>query len=371
MTGPRSSHEHLLARYLAGNLTPDEEAELQARSLEDPELFDALSIDGMLSRHPALPVARPLPAPLWRRAAANWAIAAGIGAAALLGWYKWQSPTAVPVVQSPTLSRPQGEPVILAGRLTDVSAAPVQFRGDGTQDRLPLRSAGVIKVEDGMATFGLGAVDGLALRNRLALWRNGAQAGELEVSSVFRTESRAVVIQGTAQAGDEVRVSKSAYATALWVRADGLARSGRMPEARDAARLAKSLNGPGQSGALMNWAIWEWRAGDRGSAERTARESIAASGEAPGPNRAAEAWRTLGTILLMKGDNSGAASALAASVRLSPDGEALNNLGVLAERRGDWREALSFYEKAMASPALTPAQKNAIQANAGRIHGAR
>jgi Flp pilus assembly protein TadD len=80
---------------------------------------------------------------------------------------------------------------------------------------------------------------------------------------------------------------------------------------------------------------------------------------------------------MLRGDYDGAEAALSHAVSTSPRtdtayGRSVNNLGVLAELRGDRRKAEALYADAQRAFADSPArERRVVETNLTRIRGAR
>src|SRR5581483_10166395 len=154
----------------------------------------------------------------------------------------------------------------------------------------------------GEATVNVGSIDGLEQGDELET----SSGGRVKLGTIFRDRARGT-ISGNVRAQDEIGVPAEAHLRALVDRVEAARKRGDLEEARrraqDAAAFFESAK-PAQ---------------DAGS-------------------RLAFAENELGVALIRKSDLIGAETVLKQAAALSNDGSharALNNLGVIAELRGD------------------------------------
>ncbi len=166
-------------------------------------------------------------------------------------------------------------------------------------------------------------------------------SGRLQVTTVFRDRSRASVIEGKElRAKDEVHVAGADHLNALLQQVD----------------------------AAFN-------RGDRDTAISLAQEAVrwGESADVP-PGAMAVSCNKLAVLHMLRGENSDAESLLAraASAVSKPDpvySRVQNNLGVLAELRGDRDKAASAYREALG--ANSGEERQIVERNLARVRGAR
>jgi hypothetical protein len=327
-------------RYVRGELSPEEARALAQASLESPALFDELT-DAALAKAALNPrtVRAASVIRTWRRTAV---IAGGLAAAAAFAFFSLphrpstRESNVKPVLE---LSSNAGQPVLLASGLHPASA-PV-FRGDEPDSRAPQAAGSIVSIEDGRANINLGSLDGLAKGGELHVFRGSDAVGRLQVTTVFRDRARTSVIEGKQlRPKDEVRVDGADHMSALLEQVDAAFNRGD-PDA--AIELAE---------AAVRWG-----------------ESAAVS-----PGAMAVSWNQLAVLQMLRGEYGGAESLLyrAASAASKTDpvyGQIQNNLGVLAELRGERDKAAASYHDALgASP---EEQRRIVERNLARVRGSR
>jgi len=267
---------------------------------------------------------------------------AGAAAAAALVWISLPhrpsvpSPNLKPVLE---LSANVSQPVLLASGLHPASA-PV-FRGDGADSRAPQPAGSIVSMEDGLANLNLGSLDGLAKGSELQVFRGSDNVGRLQVSTVFRDRARASVIEGKRlRPKDDVRVG-----------------------------------GADHLGALLQQVDAAFNRSDPDTALKLSEEAVRWGESAAVPReRLATAWNRLAVLHMLRGENGGAESlllrAVSAASKTGPDYcESKNNLGVLAELRGDRDKAAASYKDALG--ANSGGQGQAVERNLARVRGSR
>jgi hypothetical protein len=339
-------------RYVGGELSPAEARELAQASLDSPELFDELT-DSALAKAAVYSV--PLPtAKIVRFPQKAWFVIGGVAAAVVLISLavvrpgRTGNPHLKPVL---TLLTAHGRPVLLASGLqptpTDKDGAPV-FRSPQTSSRAPWAAGSILSVEDGMAAIDLGSLDGLAKGSELLIFRDDQSTeviGRLQVTTVFRERARGRLIDGQrVRVKARVRVEGPAHLAALLDQVDALYNRG---DADAAYRLAEQASG---------WAE---------------------AAQVP-PVRQVEFWNQLAVLRMLRADYQGAEAPLNRAAATSPKTDltyarSLNNLGVLAELRGDRRNAESQYADALGALAgvREPAEqeRRAVEGNLDRLRG--
>jgi hypothetical protein len=327
-------------RYVRGELSPQEARALAQESLDSPALFDELT-DAALAKAALNPqtmrVANIVRFP--RRAAY---IVAGAAAAAVLVWVSLPHPTSLPApILKPVLelSANAGRPVLLASGLHPANA-PV-FRGGEPDSRAPQAAGSIVSIEDGRVNIDLGSLDGLAKGSELPVFRGADGVGRLQVAAVFRDRARASVIEGKQlRPKDEVRVSGEDHLSALLQQVDAAFNRG---DPNAAIKLAEEAVRWGESAAVP-------------------------------PGAMAVLWDQLAVLHMLRGEYGGAESLLlrAASAVSKTDlvyGQSKNNLGVLAELRGDRDKAAASYSDALGANAGD--QRQIVERNLARVRGSR
>ena len=327
-------------RYVRGELSPQEARTLAQESLDSPALFDELT-DAALAKAAMSPqTVRVASVARFPRKAAIFF--AGAAAAAALVWVSLPHRTSMPApILKPglELSANAGQPVLLASSLHPENA-PV-FRGDGAGNRAPQPAGSIVSMEDGLANLNLGSVDGLAKGSKLQVFRGSDAIGRLQVSTVFRDRARAGVIEGKQlRPMDEVRVSGEDHLSALLQQVDAAFNRGHPDTALQLAQEA------------VRWG-----------------ESVAVS-----PGAMAVSWNQLAVLHILRGEYGPAESLLrrAASAVSKTDpvyGQSKNNLGVLAELRGDRDKAAASYNDALGTNAGD--QRQIVERNLARVRGSR
>jgi len=327
-------------RYVRGELRPEEARALAQASLDSQALFDELT-DIALAKAGLNPRTVRTASVLrtWRKTAV---LAGGLAAAAVLVLISLphrpsrRDPNVKPALD---LGSNAGQPVLLASGLRPANA-PV-FRG-GEPDSRAQQAAGVIvSIEDGSANINLGSLDGLAKGSELQVFRGSDTVGRLQVTAVFRDRARASVIEGKRlRPKDEVRVRGADHLNALLQQVDAAFNRG---DPDTAIKLA---------GEAVRW------------------------GESAGvpPGMMAVSWNQLAVLQMLRGDYDGAESHLlrAASATSKTDpvyGQIKNNLGALAELRGDLDKAAANYKDALG--AHPGDQRQTVERNLARVRGSR
>jgi len=255
------------------------------------------------------------------------------------------SPQAGPPVAGERLPKPpardaaNGQPVLLANGLHSANA-PV-FRGGEPDSRVPQAAGSIVSIEEGLADIDLGSLDGLAKGSDLQVFRGSDSVGRLQVTTAFRGRARASVIEGRQlRPKDEVHVGGADHLGALLQQVDAAFNRGD-PDA--AIKLAEEA---------VRWG-----------------ESVAVS-----PGAMAVSWNQLAVLHMLRGEYGGAESFLlrAASAASKADpvyGQIRNNLGVLAELRGDRNKAAASYDDALGTNAGD--QRQIVERNLARARGSR
>lgn len=327
-------------RYVRGELSPQEARTLAQASLDSPDLFDELT-DSALAKAALNPrtVRTANVLRTWRKRAV---MTGGLVAAAVLVLIALprpssrRAPNIEPVL---ALGSNPSQPVLLASGLHPANA-PV-FRGGEPDSRAPQAAGSIVSTEDGRANLDLGSLDGLAKGSELQVFRGSDTVGRLQVTAVFRDRARASVMEGKQlRPKDEVRVGGADHLNALLQQVDAAFNRGN-PDT--AIKLAEEAVQWGESAGVP-------------------------------PGAMAVSWNQLAVLQMLRGESDGAESHLlrAASAISKTDpvyGQIQNNLGVLAELRGERDKAVASYYNALgASPAE---QRQTVERNLARVRGSR
>jgi hypothetical protein len=326
-------------RYVWGELSPAEARALAQASLDSPALFDELT-DAALAKA-ALNRSTVRSASVlrtWRKTAV---LTGGVVAAAVLVLISLshrpsrREPNVKPVLD---LGSNAGQPVLLATGL-HLANAPV-FRGGEPDSRVPQAVGVIVSIEDGNANINLGSLDGLAKGSELQVFRGSDAVGRLQVTTVFRDHARASsIVVKQLRPKDEVRVGG-----------------------------ADHLN------ALLQQVAANFNRGDRDTAIKLAEEAVRwGESAAVPPGAMTVSWNQLAVLQMLRGEYRGAESLLrAASATSKTDPvytQIQNNLGVLAELRGDRDKAAANYNDALG---VHPGdQRQTVERNLERVRGSR
>ncbi len=371
-------------RYVRRELSPEEARALAQESLDSPELFEELTYSALAGTAVS---ASPAPnAKVHRFPRKAWLVAAATVAAAvvLVSLYAVRPH---PLRLQPALadSSNAGQPVLLASGLRPApvgrEGAPV-FRNPEPGSRAPRPGGLIVSIENGEALVNLGSLDGLAKGSELQIVRDNRPTGRLTVTSVFRESARGrIAANQPVQVHEQVRIADSVHLEALLEEAEALVARGDGDAAREMAKTAAdwaetTALSPAQKGkGLERLAELEYRAGWLQAAEthlRSAAESLPLGGQPA-------AWNDLAVLQMLRGDYEGAEAPLRRAISLSSKSDiayarSTNNLGVLAETRGDRRKAEALYVdalRALAGVADVPArERQVIETNLARSQGA-
>jgi Flp pilus assembly protein TadD len=402
MMEPTQRHfEDKLARFARGELSPAEERELAQESLESPAWFEELTATAL-----AKAAVRSIPAPaepvrsVWWRSPFLFVTAATIVVGVFILPYlsrisqKQNESSQIAsspgprtgFLLSPTLAFNPGssQPGLLAEDLQITAAlqATKIFRGETEIVRAPRQIGSILSIEDGLATIDLGSIDGLAKGSELAVFRNDTlkdPVGSLRISTVFREQARGEAREQGLKAQYAVRVNDRAHLEALLQQANDFQARGDLGGARRVAANAtswvKTAKVPlsDQANALRVLAGLDYQAGDASAAEthyRAALEGLSADPHAS-PEDLSAVKNDLAALAMLRGDyDSGQKllDGLPSNQNLGAD--CLNNLGVLAEARGDRQRAESSYRRALEtlSQSSSTARK-VVEANLARVKG--
>jgi Flp pilus assembly protein TadD len=187
----------------------------------------------------------------------------------------------------------------------------------------------------------LGSLDGLAKGSELQVFRGSDLVGRLQVTAVFRDRARASEMDGKQlRPKDEVRVGGVDHLNALLQQVDATFNRGN-PDT--AIKLAEEAVQWGESAAVP-------------------------------PGAMAVSWNQLAVLQMLRGELDGAESHLlrAASAISRTDpvyGQIQNNLGVLAELRGERDKAAAGYSNALG--AVPEQQRQPVERNLARVRSSR
>lgn len=402
----QSRFEDQLARFARGELTPPEARELAQAALESAAWFEELTSTALAKNAvesvpaPAEPVRRAWwRSPLLLTTAA--AVVVLVFAAVYFGRSSRKQSDSIQVAKSkplrtgvsprPTLvfDTESSQPVLLAEDLQPaVSSQSTQgFRGETGTTRPPRQTGSIISVDDGLATIDLGSADGLAKGATVEVYRDHAlkdPIGTLRIGTVFREQARAEVEKDDFKAQYAVRVPDLAHLEALLQQADDFQAAGDLHKARHAAAHASTWAQTAKvprfekANALRILAGLDYQSGDAAGAEvhyRAALELLKADPQVSDRDLS-KVQNDLAALAVLRGDYDSAQKLLNANGALALNQESaadqLNNLGVLAEARGDHVQAESFYDRALkALPRNSPNARKVVEANLTRVRGLR
>jgi hypothetical protein len=345
MTGDRPLGNKI-DRYVRGELNPAEARELAQASLDSPVLFDELA-DSALAKAALYSATLPN-RKIVRFPRKAWFVIGGVAAAAVLISLVGVRPERTKPVLS--LSAANGQPALLASGLQPAQTGAPVFRSPQTSSRGPQLAGSVVSIGEGLATIDLGSLDGLANGSELQVFRDDRPAetiARLRVITVFRERARGRTLEGNPpRVKDRVRVDDAAHLDALLEQVDALYNRGD----RDAAyTLAEQANGWVEAAHVP-------------------------------PSRQPAFLNQLAVLRMLRADYRGAEAPLSRAAATSPKTDpayarSVNNLGVLAELRGDRRQAESRYADAVQAFASMPdssdQERRAAEANLARIRGSR
>jgi tetratricopeptide (TPR) repeat protein len=341
---PQSHLEDQLDRHARGELTAAEARDLAQKSLDDPELFDDLTYSALAKK--AISEHR-----FPRKTRFVAMIAAAAAVLVLVSLYSMRS-LLNPAPRSPSIravSEPTynlGQPILLGTNFGHVPPAPV-FRGVESGSRLPREKGSVVAIGDGVASIDLGSVDGLEKGTELGIYRDSQATtpiAQLIIETVFRERARGrIVATSPIPIHSEVRVPSASHLNVLLEHVDALCALHDLNAAKTMAEKVVAWTDStavpleGRARALEKLAAIEYQTNSLASAEQHYL-AIAKSG----------------TVVYA---------------------ESRNNLGALAEQRGDRDAARKFYAEALQTldriPDAPPAERQAIESNLARFKGGK
>ena len=428
------SPDNRLDRYLAGELSGQEQRELAQAALDDPELFDRLTAAAVVkatvlrdSGPESRPAVEPRPRSVdpassefrrWpegasvrpfkkRSLALTWTVVMTVAAAAIAFVIVYRSSSSTVPPPRTTASTPSTtsntdaaavadstraarQPLILTARLDELAGrSTAEFRSSIADTRPPKSEGIVVSVDDGDVAVDLGSLDGLAKGSELQVFRgskDGEVVGRLTIATVFRERSRGrAASAGSLQVGDRAEVAPAVQVAALLEQVAARMAAGDAKAARGLAERAVSRSGlPGvppdrRRRALGQLGTLEHRAGALDDAERhlrAAMDDFDAAPAATGVERA-EIMNELSAVLIERGDDSEAERILRAAQPYAAGAAGVhvtNNLAALAALRGDRIAAEALYRSALALAGTSPdfeSDRRAIEKNLEELRASR
>ncbi len=407
--------EDRVDRYVRGELTPAEARELTQESLDNPELFEDLTCSALAMRAvSARSAGRRLESPgsserIVRFTRNTPVILAGVAAAALIVLVSLYSLRSSFLRQTLSQNRPHdsalkpalplsakpGQPVLLASDMEPAvvhrDGAPV-FRSPEPESRAPRPAGSIVSIDGEAASIDLGSLDGLAKGTELPVFRDERfthPVGRMVVTTVFRERARGRILAGREVVmNSRVRVPANAYLGALMQQMDSLSSRGDRAAARaiadKAAQWAQTADvQPGQRRrTLERLAQLEFQTGALAAAERHYQSVVDGLSAEPGASAGeqAAAFNAVAVLRMLRGNYDGVEALLneAGSKSVATDntsGRSWNNLGVLAELRGDRRKAETLYGDALRAlngiPDASSQERAAVEANLARVRSSR
>jgi tetratricopeptide (TPR) repeat protein len=382
-----------LARAAMDSPATTDRALAQA-ALDDEDLFETLVARGAIESSLKEPAFHAILHIGHRRK--HWAIAlVGVGAAAAVAagllafFFLRPTPSLKPIEQPAIEARtvpPKPKPTVAPGVLLTSDLRPTRsrnnpiFRGGDTTSRAPKSDGAIVALDDGDATVNLGSIDGLAKGTELAVFRDkdrDKQIGRIVITTVFRDSARALIVDGkTIQAGDQARVPNAAHVNAILQLVDALAASGYRKEARDLAQKTIGGGTPGETRRLLErLAALDYQAGAADAAREHYEVAVNNFDQPPpaSPTERAATLASFGALSVSSGDPQRTEEvlqkALAQTTDLGLRAQIFNNLGAVAELRGDPTKAAEYYNQALSprTRKITKRQRAIVQANLARV----
>jgi len=251
--------------------------------------------------------------------------------------------------------------------------------------RTPRQTGAIISVEDGQATINLGSADGLSKGSQVEVFRDRTfknRVGTLRLATVFREQARGDIEGNDLRVNHAVRVADRDHLQALLQQANDFEARGDLAGARHAAAQANAWSKSAKvtawqkAGATELLAKLDFQAKDLGGAETHYCEALDIINTDPhaSPDDLAEIRNNLAALAMMRKDYSSAEKLLEDGIVVLANQKLkaarANNLGVLAESRGDREQAESFYTQALAIlPQNSPNERKIAEANLNRVKG--
>ncbi len=405
--------EDRMDRYVRGELDPVEAREVAQQSLGNPELFEDLTYSALAKTALAAgPLGEQVKEPgsgakivRFPRKTRVFVVGAAAAAVILLvslyslrSFFLRQNQPHEALVRSrlkPALafSASPGQPVLLAMGFQPELAAPGApvFRSAEPASRSPQPTGSIVSIEGGLAAIDLGSLDGLAKGTELRVFRDEQfthPIGRLIVTTVFRERSRGRILGGTKiPVHSRVQAPAGVYMGALFQQVDALSdrdSAAARAMAVKAAEWARTANVPpgDRRKALERLAKLEYQAGALEAAEQHYQSAVDSLNSEPPASiqEQSAAFNNLAVLHLLRGDYDGAQAPLSEAVSKSLKtesmyGRSLNNLGVLAELRGDRRKAEELYADALRAFAgiqdTNSQERGAVETNLARLRSSR
>lgn len=391
MAQPEMSKEELLARHFEGSLSGADERKLVDLALSDSEVFDVLLVQGLAegagtsprtqaanASEPAVTGWKSVFARIkWRPA---FALAVCLAIAGFALW-RWRQPSAVRKAvaeKSPVTSGKDNragaraekpEPQMLA-RVLPAGATSETFRGLGA-DGAKRRETGIQLLTAPEVDVPYGSADGVSVGMRLEVARGGKKTGTVEIGAfIFRTHSRARIVEGEVHDGDQARLPAEARFDVLLQESEAALKEGKPTAALPLLRQAGELSVSGidrRTRLLLRRAQLQQMQGELRTASQSAEAAANSLTDRTEPGIKAEVLESLGDIRLTTGRYKEAEEALRAASSVRATAATLNNLAIAVEQNGGLSEARELYEKALALPLVRAQDQAIIRANLERL----
>lgn len=406
MTEPTQSwFDEKLTRFAGGDVTPEEVRELARASLESPAWFEELTATALAKTAVS---SVPLPAEPLRRAwwrspfslAAAATVVVGVAVVPYLARTSQRrgepagiasSQSAITGTPLPTLAFTPGsaQPILLAQDLqfTAPARAMQVFRGEEQGSRSPRQIGAILSVEDGLATISLGSADGLMKGSEIDIYRDSSlkdRVGTLRVETVFREQARGDVGGNEYKTQYAARVADRDHLQARLQQADDFESRGDLTAARrtavhasewaNSARLTPSQ----RARATELLGRLDFQAKNLAGAETHYRAALDLLSTDPhaSPDDLGEVQNNLAALAMVLGEYDSVRKLLETGTAVLSNqtlkADRLNNLGVLAETRGDRKQAESFYLQALTIlPRDSDNERKVVEVNLDRVKGLR
>jgi hypothetical protein len=382
-------------RLLAGEMSAEEQRRLAQAALDDPNLFDTLTVAAVVRStlsepHRSGAQIEALPPALLQPRRGVWLASALAVAATIVMTFVYvrTRPSVAPVPAAAAVAEPPVSiaPVLLTAR---AAATPTDtFRSNPTSSRLPKRSGTIVTIRDGIADIDIGSLDGISegLNVNVLGVDGGSERGQLTITTVFRERSRGrLTAIAPARVGDRVEVSAGVHVTAALEQATARETAQDVAAVRAllelAASTAESRDVPAnlRRQARQRLAVFKHRSGDLGEAERLL---TLASAEFETPPVASVAERAdllneLGVVQIEQREYSTGERTLRSAESYASDAarmRILNNLGAIAALGGNRTQAKSLYESAAVLAGNSPelaSDRAAIETNLNTLGNKR
>ena len=206
------------------------------------------------------------------------------------------------------------------------------FRSAPSDARAPQPEGTIVATDNFVVNIDLGSLDGLTKGTQLDVLRAGSNqpVGRLEATTIFRDHSRGRIVSGAAKEHDRIRAEPSIYIGAVL---DVMGTDRTLARKAVQWAVSNSVPPPVLRPILDRLAPLDYQAADFSAAERDYR--LLFNGAATEDDRA----------------------------------EALNNLGAIAESRGETSSAQGFYQNALRAAANSTRDRQIIEANLAGLAG--